>query len=137
MSENHAFPDPRAKPKPTRVLVVAAHMTPTRGQMYSAYLIPDDYTGSPGKWTPAPSDLPIVASSRNPEFEACRWLQNMGTHDGGPVETWRPNEPFPALTIRSVAVGAGRTVVEGDCVGPLIGRYHKFGLTAEQGAAGV
>ena len=133
MSDEPAFPAYRAKPKPVRVLIVATHMTPTRGQLYSAYLIPTDYTGKPDQWTPGPSDLPIASRSRDPEFAACRWLQLSEQYAGGPAETWHPGDVHPALTMPSASVGAELTVEESERTGPILRRYREFSTTTEDG----
>jgi hypothetical protein len=63
----------------------------------------------------------LVESTRNPEFDACRALLEMGA--AGQLEIWRPNSRFPAMRI-DIVKGAGLTVEDSDRVGPRFARWR-------------
>lgn len=92
-----------------RVFIRPAIATP-EWQLYDAYLIPDEYSGQPGAWTPDATSKQLAEGVRVPEFAACRALTAQGY--SGPVETWRPGDRFPSLHIRSAQSAAAMTIAE-------------------------
>jgi hypothetical protein len=63
----------------------------------------------------------LVASSRTPEFDACRVLLAKGIT--GQLEVWHTGAAFPALGL-DITKGAGLTVEESDRVGPRFARWQ-------------
>src|SRR5262245_11383899 len=59
----------------------------------------------------------LVASSRNPEFDACRVLLAKGIT--GQLEVWHTGGAFPAMGL-DITKGAGSTVEESDRGGPAL-----------------
>jgi hypothetical protein len=54
----------------------------------------------------------LIESTRNPELDACRKLQELGL--AGQLEVWREGKPHPDAVIPDIARGAQLTVDEGD-----------------------
>src|SRR5262245_24173974 len=63
----------------------------------------------------------LVASTRNPEFDACRALLEMGAT--GRVEMWGHGASFPVMQV-DIVKGAGLTVEDSDRVGPRFARWR-------------
>src|SRR5262245_12917254 len=63
----------------------------------------------------------LVASTRSPEFDACRLLLAKGI--SGKVEVWHEGAVFPAMRL-DIEKGASLTVEESDRVGPRFARWY-------------
>jgi hypothetical protein len=63
----------------------------------------------------------LLSASRDPEFEACRALLDLGFR--GRLEVWRFGSNFPSM-ILDIERAAKLMVEETDTVGPRLRRYH-------------
>lgn len=54
----------------------------------------------------------IIAKTRNPELNACRWLATHGYR--GRMEVWDTDRPYPRMTINDIEKAATLTVSESD-----------------------
>jgi hypothetical protein len=63
----------------------------------------------------------LIESSREPLFDSCRVLVNMGLK--GRLEMWG-GEPYPRMIVRDIEQAARLTVVENVNGGPRFGRYR-------------
>lgn len=89
---------------PLRVFIAPVKIT-SRGQGYSV-----SFNGET-----------IITSTRNPEFDACRHLVELGYQ--GRMEMWDNERPYPRMVVHDIEKAARLTVSETERHGPRIVRY--------------
>lgn len=80
-----------------------------------------EHAGPRGYLYDAVLDGEIIASSRDPEFAACRALVRRGYR--GRVDFWREGASHPSMTIMSIERAAGLSTSESAKAGLRIGKH--------------